>query len=248
MLTIDDIRNVQFNKGRGYRAEDVDEFIDECVATVAQLQQEAREANQKAKILADKVAEYRNDEDAIRAALLSAQRAADAVLHEAEEKAKALISDAKVSADALRQDLMAQAQQEAAELERAKNEVEAFKKSLLVMYKQHLSVLGLLTVEPEEPQPKVEQPVAEEVQTVEEPQPIDEPQPSAPVVSQPAVSEEVVVLPGMDESMAEEVEEQPLKPLSRYADLKFGNDYDIHTDTDDDDVDRPSRGLFRKKK
>jgi hypothetical protein len=37
-----------------------------------------------------------------------------------------------------------------------------------------------------------------------------------------------------------------MKPMSRFSDLKFGNDYDISEDDDEDDTE--SRGFFRKKK
>ena len=89
MMTLEDIRNIEFNRGRGYRSEEVDDFIDECVATMEHLVQENAEVNQKMKALADKVAEYRNDEDSIRAALLSAQRTGDTIIREAQAKAKA---------------------------------------------------------------------------------------------------------------------------------------------------------------
>ena len=59
----------------------------------------------------------------------------------------------------------------------------------------------------------------------------------------------IVVAPVTEESVQEEADEE-LKPLSRFADLKFGNDYDIREDDEEesDDDDQPSRGLFRKKK
>ena len=89
MMTLDEIRHVEFTRGRGYRAEEVDDFIDECVETLEQYRKENEEATQKMKMLADKLAEYRNEEDSIRAALLNAQRAGDTALREAEEKAVA---------------------------------------------------------------------------------------------------------------------------------------------------------------
>ncbi len=239
MMTLEDIRNVQFSKGRGYRADEVDDFIDECVAAMERLKQEANEANQKVKTLADKLAEYRNDEDAIRAALLNAQRTADTVVREAEEKAAKLLSDAQQNADAVRQELVAEAKKETEELARVKQEVAAFKKSLFTMYKEHLSVLGLLPDELEQPETAEAAPA----------EPTEQPQPASETEETPAevpAEEAVVVAPAAEEPTAEQPQEE-LKPLSRYADLKFGNDYDIHNDPDDED-DKPSRGLFRKKK
>lgn len=234
MMTLEDIRNVEFNRGRGYRSEEVDDFIDECVAAMEHLVQENAEVNQKMKALADKVAEYRNDEDSIRAALLSAQRTGDTIIREAEAKAKALLDSAERDADAARRDLLANIERETNELARIKNEVAQFKAKLLGLYKEHLSLVNLL------PEEAAEEPAAE-------------PAAEEPAVARPSEddSDMIVVAPTTEDSVQEEADEE-LKPLSRFADLKFGNDYDIREDDeeadDDDDDDQPSRGLFRKKK
>ncbi len=232
MMTLDDIRNVEFSRGRGYRSEEVDDFIDECVETMERLVQENAEVNQKMRALADKVAEYRNDEDSIRSALLSAQRTGDTIIREAETKAKALLENAQQDADAARRDLLVNIEREKDELARVKNEVAQFKEKLLQLYKEHLSLVNLL------PEEAKEEPVTAE-------EPIEE-TPAAPL--QEDDSDMIVVAPVTEETVQEEADEE-LKPLSRFADLKFGNDYDIYEDDDEsDEDDQPSRGLFRKKK
>ncbi|MBR5540320.1 MAG: hypothetical protein IKU56_02960, partial [Clostridia bacterium] len=64
-------------------------------------------------------------------------------------------------------------------------------------------------------------------------------------------SDMIVVAPVTEEPIQAH-EDEELKPLSRFADLKFGNDYDIREDDEeeetDEEDDKPSRGLFRKKK
>ena len=232
MMTLDDIRNVEFSRGRGYRSEEVDDFIDECVETMERLVQENAEVNQKMRALADKVAEYRNDEDSIRSALLSAQRTGDTIIREAEAKAKALLENAQQDADAARRDLLVNIEREKDELARVKNEAAQFKEKLLQLYKEHLSLVNLL------PEEAKEEPVTAE-------EPIEE-TPAAPL--QEDDSDMIVVAPVTEETVQEEADEE-LKPLSRFADLKFGNDYDIYEDDDEsDEDDQPSRGLFRKKK
>ncbi len=234
MMTLEDIRNVEFSRGRGYRSEEVDDFIDECVEAMEHLVRENVEVNQKMKALADKVAEYRNDEDNIRSALLSAQRTGDTIIREAEAKAKALLESAQQDADAARRDLLADIEREKSELARVKNEIAQFKAKLLQMYKEHLSLINLL---PEE--------------AAEQPDAAEESVSKAPAVAPPQEddSDMIVVAPVTEESV-QEVADEELKPLSRFADLKFGDDYDIHEDEEesDDDDDQPSRGLFRKKK
>ena len=94
MLTPNDIRNVVFTKGMGgYKTSEVDVFIDECAdtvealikektAAVEALNREKQDLQKKLEVLADKLVEYRNDEDSIRTALLSAQRLGDATLRD----------------------------------------------------------------------------------------------------------------------------------------------------------------------
>lgn len=229
MMTLDEIRNVEFSRGRGYRAEEVDDFIDACAETVEQLIREKEELNQKMKVLADKVVEYRNDEDSIRAALLNAQRAGDAALREAEEKAAAIKKQAEADAENIHAVAMNKIEAEKNELERVQREVAAFKARLMSLYKEHLEIIGMLP-EPEKAAPPVE---AEET--------------SAGAEAAPAPEEDVVVAPVAEETVQPTAEEEEMKPVSRFADLKFGDDYDISADEDDEDDDKP-RGFFKKRK
>lgn len=234
MMTLENIRNVEFNRGRGYRAEEVDDFIDACADTVQQLMQEKEELNQKMKVLADKLVEYRNDEDSIRAALLNAQRTGDTVLREAEQKAQQIIEEAKTEAENARQALLARVEEEKQELERVQREVAAFKERLLSLYKEHLELLRLLPEE-ETPAP-VAQESAEPVETAPS-EAVTEEIPVAVAEEQPA-GDNVVIAPPIEEVVAVPVEEQDMKPVSRFSNLKFGNDYDISADDDDEPTPR----------
>ncbi len=226
MMTLDSIRNVEFNRGRGYRAEEVDDFIDACAETVEALLRENEELNQKMKVLADKIVEYRNDEDSIRAALLNAQRAGDAARREAEEQAATLRAAAEADAENIRTVALAKIESEKKELERVQREVAAFKARMLALYKEHLNLIGLLPEEEAKPEP-VAEPVAEE----------PAPEPVAPVV-EPA---DDTVTPAAAEP------DEGMKAVSRFDGLKFGNDYDIRNDKDEDE-EKPSRGFLKKRK
>ena len=234
MMTLEEIRNVEFSRGRGYRADEVDDFIDECVDTMEHLMQENIAVNQKMKALADKLAEYRNDEDSIRSALLNAQRTGDTIIREAEEKAKAMLENAQQGADAARREILVDVEKEKNELARVKREVSEFKEKLLGLYKEHLSLIKVLPEEEE----TAAQPAPTEELSVEQSTTEDD-------------SDMIVVAPVTEEPIQAH-EDEELKPLSRFADLKFGNDYDIREDDEeeetDEEDDKPSRGLFRKKK
>ena len=220
MLTVDEIRNVEFSRGRGYHAEEVDDFIDACTETVEQLIREKQELSDKLKVLADKIVEYRNDEDNIRAALLNAQRAGDSVVREAEAKAKAILEAAEVDAANIRQVALDKIEDEKRELSRMQNEVSSFKTQMMTLYRQHIELLSAL--------PEVEQ--------QEEATPVPEPE------------EDIRIAEGPAEEVAPAEEEEDVKPVSRFNDLKFGNDYDISEDVDDEEEEKTSRGLFKKRK
>ena len=262
-MTLEAIRNVEFNRGRGYRSDEVDEFIDECIETVEALQRENETLNQKMKVLADKISQYRMEEDNIRAALLSAQRAGDIVLREANEKAAKIVEEANEKARHIREDAVAAIGDEQHELKRIQNEVEAFKARMLSLYKEHLSLINAIpeTVKTEElPAKAADTPVEQEtvapkvveVAVVAETPEIEEaPVVESPVVEPPVFSAETNVVVTPEEESAEEPEtdeEVEMKPISRFVDLKFGANYNIADDDDEEDTGKRSHNPFRKKK
>jgi len=89
---------------RGYKKEDVDEFLEEAGTAYAQLQRTNAELEKKLEVLADKIREYREDEDALKDALLGAQKQGRLVVDEAKEKAEGILRDAKNKADEMIRD------------------------------------------------------------------------------------------------------------------------------------------------
>lgn len=123
MLRPEQIRIHRFmltNKGT-YKAEDVDTYMSEVLASYEQMFRENGELVRKISLLAERVEEYRKDEDNIRAALLTAQRMADKIqkdtneqvgqqlaessriaedtIRQAEEKAQSMVQEAKMKAE-----------------------------------------------------------------------------------------------------------------------------------------------------
>ncbi len=90
-----DILARRFEKAtfNGYKTEDVDEFLRELSSEFAQLQKEKSELERKLEVLADKIREYRDDEDALKDALLMAQK-----------QGNQIIGDAKNAADKLKKE------------------------------------------------------------------------------------------------------------------------------------------------
>ena len=101
MLTPQEVSNHAFAKAvmGGYNMAMVDEFLDELTDDYTSLYKENAALKAKMKVLVDKVEEYRSTEDAMRAALLTAQKMADSMVAEAEEKKKSLLENAESAAD-----------------------------------------------------------------------------------------------------------------------------------------------------
>lgn len=124
-MTMEDIRNVTFERvGRhGYQADEVDVFLKEVMDYIRQLQRDLDDSQQKMKVLAAKVEEYRSDEESIREALLGAQKLGKSVVAEANAKAEQITTKASQEAEAA----LNSARLEAASL---KNEAETYANDL----------------------------------------------------------------------------------------------------------------------
>lgn len=100
-----DIIDKKFNKGlNGYKMEEVDEYLQEVSAEFLNFKKQNEELEKKMEVLADKIREYRKDEDAIKEALLGAQKQSNAVLSSAKEKAEKMLSDAKEKSEKMIKD------------------------------------------------------------------------------------------------------------------------------------------------
>lgn len=89
---------------RGYKKEEVEEYLGDVAREIAQLQKENADLEKKLQVCADKIREYREDEDALKDALLGAQKAGNAIIAESKEKAAAIIQEAEEKTGELRQE------------------------------------------------------------------------------------------------------------------------------------------------
>lgn len=181
-----DIAGKKFEKGGmfGYKPEEVDEYLKDIAYEFAQLAKEKAELERKLEILAEKVREYRSDEDMLKEALLGAQRQGRETIAEARREAEQVLADAKVKADAVVGDTRVQIEKEKSQLKRMQKEVSDFKAKLLSLYKSHLDMITALPDVEEEKRPVRE---ASKLTFTEEPEasasvqpPVAEPEPEAP--------------------------------------------------------------------
>ncbi len=154
MINAKDINSQRFEKAAfGYKQEEVDEFLSEISSDYEKLVRENEEINRKLQTLADKVREYREDEEAVKDALLLAQKEGRRIVKDAKQKAETLISEAELKSkniietaaeDAKIQiaELKAQVDAEKEVLAYTQKEVSDFKESLFDIYKLHLEMIS----------------------------------------------------------------------------------------------------------
>ena len=159
MITANDIHELRFEKAAfGYKQEDIDEFLTQLEHELELNQQELEDSNNKIQVLADKVREYMRDEDALKDALLGAQRQGHQIIAEANERADEIIAEAKRKADEMMDEvtiqhdaLLKKNQEEVAaaheQLADARKKVADFKKALFDMYREHLEVRSAMPEE-----------------------------------------------------------------------------------------------------
>ena len=146
MLTLNEIRNVNFRKANfgGYRAEDVEAFIDEVQLSYDTLLRENAELVKKLEVLAAKLEEYQSEEDSIRNALMNAQKVGDASLRDAKHKAEIILKDATIKAEKIVANAQAEIHNERDIIERMQRDISEFKAKLLKAYKEHLTLINSL--------------------------------------------------------------------------------------------------------
>lgn len=175
MLTLNDIINASFRKSgfSGYRTDDVDRFIDqvkESYDSMIKADIEQKEAldktkaendqlREKLKILAQKVEDYRSEEEEIKNALVSAQKLGDASVRESRHKAEIIIKDANLKAERIIAGANQEIEEQKRELERLQQDASDFRSRLLGLYKEHLTLINALPVK--KPEAEQQEPVRE---------------------------------------------------------------------------------------
>lgn len=180
MMSPEEVRTVTFDKQNmgGYRRVDVDSFLQQIADELEESQRKQAEAEKKLLVLAQKIEEYRKDEDNVKTALLNAQRMAENIIREARQKSEAMLREAGIKADDIVQNAKGRVTDEQLELERVQGEVARFKANVLQLYKQHIESLSTLPggeesvdeVVPQEPQPELPREEEPQPQAVAEPE------------------------------------------------------------------------------
>lgn len=217
MLSAKDINNKKFEQTRpGYKPEEVDDFLREIALQITQMQKDKEEVEKKIEVLVESVREYKKDEDALKDALIGAQKQGRAVIQEARENADKIIADAHVKADEIIGNTRVQLEKEKHCLARMQQEVSEFKSNLLAMYKAHLEQITAI--------PDFEEDEEEEETPVQEVKP-EQPAAAAPQPQQKAEPDNMEATRVMDSTLRREKQAQafPFSDSTSSSENKFGN-------------------------
>lgn len=146
-LTPNDVMNIGFHKANigGYRSDEVDIFIDKVQETFQEQNKEIENLKKKLVVLAKKIEQYRQDEDNVKTALISAQKMADTFKKDAQAEADKILDKAKEKAEKVEQqikDTIANKEQEIIKLQTKSAD---FKSELIEVYKKHLQSIKAIS-------------------------------------------------------------------------------------------------------
>lgn len=143
MIKAQDIRGITFEKAvfGGYDMASVDGFMEDLANDLVLLQKENAVLRAKMKVLVDKVDEYRSNEDALRTALLTAQKMGLSIEREAREKADALLAEAQAEAERITGEAKAQVELEHTRLDESRKASVQFLDSMDLLCRRQLEFL-----------------------------------------------------------------------------------------------------------
>lgn len=249
MLTIDEIRNVAFRRAtRGYKPDEVNQFIDEIIITVEQQKKENADLINKIDILAKRIEQYREDEETVRNALIASQKISDTTIREANEKAESIINNAKKEATALITEGNNLSNKQKENYMHLKEDAVKLRDELLTIYKSHLQIVDELPTEValdntekelEKKYPaagngyeKKTKQVTEEISSNSKPV-VEERINTVPQEQKETTREKVVTNENNNVNIKEEAQETdpvtraPKKGKKKFSNLKFGENYDV---------------------
>ena len=196
MITAHEVESAAFDKVlRGYNVEQVDEFLDRITEQLTADELRIQELTNRNAEMKDSIVElghkldgYRDDENALKSALLNAQRMGENVIREARQKADALERESRIRSEDILRTGAEQIKEQEIELERIKAEVAQFKATILNLYKMHIESLSQL---PGSEVAEKAQPAAEEPE--EEPASEAELAPAEEVTAEPEIEPAVMI-------------------------------------------------------
>ena len=230
MLTPQEISENEFVKAvfGGYDMAVVDDFLETLSADYSTLYKENAILKSKIKVLVEKVEEYRSTEDAMRMALLTAQKMGDDIVNEAKAKSEDLLGSAKKDHETALADYKAQIELEEKRLQAAREANTAFvndNRALVAKLDKFLEAVPTLEIKPkEEPKPEVPPQAAREAEIMDAVHDIDSAMAKITEEEAPAAAEETNAEAAAPVYNDEDEYTSP-RPKFDFDNLRFGTNY-----------------------
>lgn len=234
MISVNDINNKKFKTGLGYNKEEVDQYLNELARTIQQLSMEKNEVEKKMDVLADKVRDFMKDEDALKAALLGAQRQGYQIVDDAKLEATKVIAEANVKAEQIINSTRVKLEAEKTNLANMQKEVSDFKAKLLSLYKSHLDLITAIPETQEIAGVKNAAITSSELQQHKSAPQVIIPQEPVHTIQQPdmQINKQPTLIPAPTQGKEAQEEimhsfpysnSKPVAGENAFSDLKFGN-------------------------
>ena len=146
MLLPSELKKRQFSKAlRGYSAIEVDEHLDFILEKYTELYRRNDELEKELSRLQTAYDQLKESEDAIRRAMVNAQREERKVIDEANDRASLILRTAQMNTSRILSDFKNQVREERVTLYKLRRAVKEFKENSLLQYKQHLEFLNQIS-------------------------------------------------------------------------------------------------------
>ena len=234
MLTPQEVSERAFPKASfgGYNMAQVDEFLDVLTEDYSALYSENAVLKSKMKVLVEKVEEYRSTEEAMRKALMAAQRMADDLVKEAEQKRAQILEEAEAEAGRKVEAIRQEEEAERFRLESAQKETASYVAQVRALHAKaadYLDQLSQLTPVPspaENQEEKVEETVSDIDDSVQ--RLVAQAMAEAAAENEKARQAEAAQ-ESESQNPPKDDEEEDLGATTRidFGELQFGRDYEI---------------------
>ena len=143
MITPMDIRNKEFKKAfKGYKEDEVDEFLDKVVADYERIYRENGELKDRIAIDNDRIESYNSMEKSLQSTLLIAQTTAEDIVANARKKAEMIIKEAEEQGRKIIDEANSSVIKVNKDFEELKKEVQVFKTRFKTLLESELEALN----------------------------------------------------------------------------------------------------------
>jgi cell division initiation protein len=143
MITPMDIRNKEFKKGfKGYKEDEVDEFLDKVIADYEKIYRENGELKDRVSIDNERIESYNSMEKTLQSTLLIAQTTAEDIVANARKKSEMIIKEAEEQGRRIIEEANSNIIKLSKDYEELKKEVQVFKTRFKTLLESELEALN----------------------------------------------------------------------------------------------------------